>query len=107
VSIHSYDVGDIVRLGNHSTNTDTAAFTDASGVATDPTTVTLVLDKPDGTTTTYTYLGNPALLKETTGRYYVDVALTLAGLWYYRLAGTGTVQAAAEGVLNVRSSLVL
>lgn len=106
-SLHSYDIGDVVRLGNHSTNTDTAAFSDASGVVTDPTVVTLALKKPDGTTTTYTYNGAPALSKESTGRYYVDVPLTDAGRWYYRLVGTGTVQAAAEGVLNVRISNVL
>lgn len=104
-SIRSYDTGDVVRLGNHSTNTDTSAFTDALGVATDPTGVTLVVDKPDGTTTTtYTYAGSPALSKESTGRYYVDVQLDQSGMWAYRLAGTGTAQAADEGQLHVRKS---
>ena len=105
MSISSYDTGDVVRLGNHSTNTATAAFTDALGVATDPSVVTLVVDKPDGTTTTtYTYGGSPALSKETTGRYYVDVTIDQAGLWAYRLAGTGTAQAADEGQFHVRKS---
>lgn len=106
MGIHSYYVGHVARIGNHSTNDEAEAFTDAAtGAATDPSGVTLKVVEPDGDTTTYTYLGSPALSKETTGRYYVDVQLTGAGMWSYRLAGTGSAQAAFEGQLHVRKSV--
>lgn len=102
--IASYDVGDQPRIGNH-TGSGADAFTDAAGTATDPSTsVTLQVVKPGGTSTTYTYSGSPALFKETTGRYYVDVILDASGLWSYRLLGVGTsIQTAAEGQLHVRA----
>jgi hypothetical protein len=105
MAIRSYSVGSRVRLGNHSSNTDTAAFTTVGGVATDPTAVTLVAEKPDQTSTTYTYAGL-TLSKETTGRYYVDVTLDQAGLWTYRMAGTGAVVATMEHQLHVRVSSI-
>jgi hypothetical protein len=98
--ISSYDVDDRVRLGNHSSNPNTAPFTTVAGVPTDPTTVTLVVKEPDGTLTTYTY---PATLsKESTGRFYTDITLDAAGLWSYRLTGTGAVVAVEEGQLHAR-----
>lgn len=105
--ITSYDEGDQPRIGNHA-DSGADAFTDTSGVVTDPTTITLTVKEPDGTATIYQYSGNPALFKETTGRYYRDVLLDAPGLWTYRLLGVGTqVQAAAEGQLHVRQSGVL
>jgi hypothetical protein len=103
--IHSYDVGDRVRLGNHSTNTATGPFTTVGGAVTDPTTITLTVQKPDTTETAYTY-ALATLSKESTGRYYVDVTLDQAGLWSYRLAGTGAVIAVEEAQLHVRKSNV-
>lgn len=106
MSITSYDLGDQPRVGNH-TDGGADAFTDTSGVVTDPATVTLRVQEPDGTTTTYQYGGSPALFKETTGRYYLDLLLDAEGLWSFRLVGAGTqVQTAAEGQLHVRKSLV-
>ena len=42
------------------------------------------------------------LTKEATGRFYRDVELDAAGEWRFRLAGSGAVQAAAEGRLFAR-----
>lgn len=107
MSITSYDVGDQPRIGNHAAS-GAAAFTDTSGVTTDPATVTLRVVEPNGDSTIYQYSGSPALFKETAGRYYVDILLDTAGMWSYRLLGVGTqVQTAAEGQLHVRKSLVV
>lgn len=100
--ITSYDYGDRVRLGNHSSNTSTTAITDVAGDAVDPTDLTMVVRKPDGTSTTYTYNGTPPLSKETVGRYYADVTLDAEGLWAYTLAWTGTAVGAESGALHVR-----
>lgn len=102
MGITSYDVGDRMRLGNHSSNTSTGAISDVNGDPVDPTDITLVVREPDGTSTTYAFNGSPALNKENTGRYYADVTLDAAGLWKYRLAWTGAAIGAEEGVLHVR-----
>jgi hypothetical protein len=108
MAIRSYDHNDRVRLGNPSTNTATAAFTTVGGVATDPTDVALTVRRPSGVTTVYRYptpgVDEEVLVKEGTGRYYADVTLNAAGVWFYALAGTGAVYAAEEGALHVRKS---
>lgn len=99
------DVGDLVRFGNPTAATDAAAFATSNGTATDPTAVTLVVEKPDGTQTTYAWptpgAGQSALTKEGTGRFYAEVTLDQDGTWRHRLVGTGAVAAAAEGTLRV------
>ena len=103
---NAYDVGDRLRLGNHSGNTATTAFKNSAGVDTDPTAITLRLEKPDGTATTYTHNGTPALTRETTGRYYVDVDLDQSGVWAAELKGTGAIVALDQWQFFVRSNLV-
>lgn len=94
-----WDVGDVVTLGNCTAAVNARApaewepFANKLGAAADPTTVTLTVTKPDGTTTVYTAGGTPplALTRESIGRYWVDVALDQAGVWTWVLAGTGAV----------------
>lgn len=99
-----YDIGDQVRLGNYSGADGAAAFATLAGTATDPTVVTLTVEKPDGSQLVYGYPSAGAdgtLTKESTGRFYRDVTLDQSGMWSYRLVGTGAVVAAAEGQLHV------
>jgi len=105
VGITSYDVGDRVRLGNHSSNTATTAILDADGAPVDPAQVSLIVTEPDGTSTTYTQAGPDVLAKESTGRYYVDVTLDAAGLWAYALVGAGTAVFREEAQLHARKSV--
>lgn len=105
MSIASYDVGDRVRLGNHSSNTSTTAILDADGAPVDPAQVSLIVREPDGTSTTYTVGGLNALAKESTGRYYADVTLDAAGLWSYALVGAGTAVFREEAQLHARRSV--
>ncbi len=106
----SYDKGDRIRLGNHSA-LGVSAFKNSTGTDTDPTAVTLKVKDPEGTVVTYSWpTGSPALTRETTGRFYIDLDLpdnALVGTWYYRLAGTGTVMAAEEGSFVVNPSAVV
>lgn len=105
----AYDVGDLARVGNPSQDTDAAAFATLAGTATDPTAVTLTVERPDGTLLAYAWPSagtNGTLTKESAGRFYVDIAIDQVGRWDYRLVGTGAVTAAAEGSLYVRRRLV-
>ncbi len=71
-----------------------------SSVDTDPTTVSLLVRKPDGTTTTYTY--SATITKDSTGNYSKQVTLDQRGIWYYAWTGTGTCVASATGTVTVR-----
>jgi len=72
-----------------------------AGVLTNPTTVVLTVKMPDGTTAT------PAATLESTGVYRYDLLVSASGVWSYRWAATGAVQAAEEDRLYVRASGVL
>jgi RPA family protein len=85
----TYDKGDLVRV--------TGTFTNAAGTAIDPTMVKFQVLNPAGTTTTYTYGVDAALVKSAVGVYYVDISADVTGIYYYRFYSTGTGQAADEG----------
>jgi hypothetical protein len=77
----------------------TAPFT-VAGVATDPTTVTLKVKSPAGTTTTYTYaLGE--VTKDSVGNYSKVITPTISGAWFYWWAGTGACIATAQAGFQV------
>lgn len=104
------DIGDLERFGNPSQDTASAAFTNLAGVATDPTTVLLTVQKPDGTQLHYGWPSAGAdgtLTRESAGRFYFDVLLDQAGKWQFRLAGSGAVTAASEGSLRVQRQRVV
>lgn len=67
-----------------------------NGVATDPTTVSVVITDPTGTQTTYAY--NPGSITRTgTGAYQLLVPTTIVGVWSYEWIGTGTASDVAAG----------
>jgi bacillopeptidase F (M6 metalloprotease family) len=77
-----------------------AAFTNAAGAATDPTSVVLKYRSGAGSTTTVTYPSSP-VTKDSTGNYHADFDTTgWAGpdalLYVTEWTGTGTVQAIAS-----------
>jgi hypothetical protein len=77
----SYHVGDELRA--------TATFKNLALVLTDPTTVTISIEEPDGTLTPYTY---PATVdKLSTGVFYKDFIPDAPGRWKARAIGTGAV----------------
>lgn len=104
------DVGDMYRFGNPSQDTSSAAFTDLDGDPADPTAVTLVVQKPDGTQLAYGWPSagdDGTLTRESAGRFYFEVVIDQAGKWQFRLAGTGVVYAASEGSLKVNRQRVV
>jgi hypothetical protein len=91
----TYDIGDRIRLG--------ATFQDLNGTLADPTTVSLMVKKPNMPAVTYNYALSPAIVtKDSVGRYHVDLDLHLSGTWKYKWIGTGTIIAAEEGRIFVR-----
>lgn len=90
---NTYVVGDLVRVS--------CVFTTQGGAFIDPSTVTVTILYPDGTTTT------PSVTRDSVGNYHSDVSATQSGRWRYRWAATGTGQSAVEGVYTVNASQVI
>lgn len=68
----------------------------AEGVDVDPTTVSLDLRSPSGIETSYVYLTDDEIQKDTTGDYICDVTPDEPGRWVYRWRTTGTGTALRE-----------
>lgn len=92
----TYEVGDESTLA--------ATFKDAAGTPTDPTAVTLKIKPPSGSVATHVY-GSSSVVRDSAGAYHFVLALTATGTWHYRWVGTGTLAAAGEGFLSVRSTV--
>ena len=85
----NFDLGTLVRT--------TCTFTDATGGVQDPTAVLFSFKTPGATTvTTYTYLVDVALVRDSTGVYHVDINGSTAGIYHVRFYSTGVGQAAEE-----------
>ncbi len=91
-----YDIGDVAVLRG--------VFTTSAGAAVDPTAVRVFVKAPDGTETIYTYGVDLGVIKDSTGAYHFNLALTEKGSWFYRWVGTGAAVAAGESHLKVNQS---
>ena len=89
-----YDIGDVARCS--------VTFKNLTGTTVDPDTVVLEIKLPDSSVTTYTYLIDAAVIKDSTGKYHVDHFLTQGGIHYYKWTGSGTVYAAEESQFFVK-----
>lgn len=80
-----------------------------NGVATDPTTVSLLVKDPTGTVTTYTWAGGD-ITRVAAGDFWMDLDIgttaAASGEYAYAYRGTGVATAADEGRFTVRKSMV-
>ena len=77
----------------------------ASGALMDPAAVFFKFKDPtSGVVTIYTYGVDSQLVKDSTGKYHVDVNASSVGRWYYKFYSTGSGQAAYENHFSVKSS---
>jgi len=94
---NTYDVGDSVRISG--------SFT-VLNVATDPTAVLMKVKKPGATESTVYDYGQAQVVKDSTGKFHVDIIIDRSGRWYYRWEGTGACYAASEDSFMVRGQKV-
>ena len=92
----AYDINDLVRC--------TAQFKTTSGTLVDPTAVIFKLKNPAGTVTSFTYGVDADLVRDSLGKYHIDVAVDRVGIWHYRFEGTGTAKAASESKFSIKQS---
>jgi len=97
MSHKAWDRGDSVRL--------TANFRDYAGALADPTQVFFKYMQPDSATPIVLEEGvDAALVKTSTGIFYVNLSVAIEGIWRWRFEGIGVVVAASEGTLAVKDS---
>ena len=92
-----YYINTVMRL--------TVNFQNDSAADVDPTTVTFKTMSPSGTETSYVYLTDSEIQKESVGDYYADITPDEAGRWFFRWVTTGTgTTIAIEGDFLVQDS---
>lgn len=82
------------------------ALTNIAGVAVDPGVLRLKFKSPAGVVTTWLVTAGQ-VVKDAVGSYHAEIPLSEAGSWRYRWEADAPNQGAAEGVLNVRKSVVI
>ena len=75
------------------------------GVPTDPTTITLLVTDPTGTSNTYTFAGGQ-ITRTSAGIYTKDIPCTLAGTWTYKWTGTSAASDVSAGTWEVQETLL-
>jgi len=90
-----YARGNVVRL--------TGTFYDIDDAVTDPAAVSFQYKFPGGSTVTLVYGTDAAVVKSSTGVYYVDLATDTVGITFYRFLSTGTGKAAAWSQFQVKT----
>ena len=78
-----------------------------SGTDTDPSVVKCFYKDPNNVVTTLTYGVDNALVKDSTGKYHVDITTTIVGNWWYRFEATGAVVAANEAEFVISLSQIV
>ena len=94
-----FDKGTLVRTWCDFVDRTTGQFVD-------PATVRCLYRKPDGTNTTLTYGTDNALVKDSTGKYHVDLNGNAEGQWWFRWESTGANQGAYEGTFQIKPSAI-
>lgn len=85
-----------------------AIFTNSAGTAADPATIKFSYTAAAlGVTTTYTYVTDAALVKSSTGNYYVDIdSRESGGMYDWRFFSTGSGQTSNQDKFYVRPATV-
>ena len=94
--IPEFDVGDVPRSFGE--------FRDAAGALADPQTVKVSVRPPSGVISTYVFGTDAAVVKDSTGKYHIDIDANASGAWAVRWFSEGTGKAAVEMRFKVKKS---
>jgi hypothetical protein len=88
-----FDIGDTAHIA--------ITFADLNGTPTNPSTVVLTIQAPDGTQTT------PGTTNDGSGLYHYDLAVAQSGIYRFKWVGTGAINAVEEGEIAVKESILV
>lgn len=77
------------------------------GVDTDPSTVKCLYKDPSGAITTLVYGVDGVLVKDGAGKYHADIYANVAGYWFYRFEGSGSLVSAGEAEFRINESQIV
>lgn len=80
------------------------SVTTLAGLAADPGALTLKIEPPAASVTTYTYGTAAEIVRDGVGLYHADIPLTTPGRWYYRWELSTPNAGAVEGSIEVKRS---
>src|SRR4051794_14834239 len=83
------------------------AFRDLNGDLIDPGGVKVYVKDPAGVVMIKIFGTDTEVVKESTGRYHMEVEANVVGRWTYRFESTGTGKAADERDFVVRASKIV
>lgn len=89
--MNSFDIGDVIRV---------QCTFKVGTTPTDPTSTTLTIEKPNGTTST------PSVSSGGTGIKYGDYTAADVGYHHWKMQGTGTAAGVAQGSFYVRQGQI-
>jgi hypothetical protein len=95
-----YDYGAVVRVEI----TVKDPFSDPPNQPIDPTGISAMLKKPDGTVVNHSYGGGGSIIKTAVGIYRLEFVVDEEGEWLYRFETTGIGQGAVERKIIVNNS---
>jgi len=72
-----------------------------NNVATDPTTVTLKWQAPGNIITTWVFITDFQVIKDSVGNYHADLNINIHGTWQFRWIGTGIAQGTGQSSFEV------
>lgn len=92
-----------IYVGSIRTVYTSAPFKDPDGNPMDPTTVRIRWRIDDGDETVWVYGEDNEVVRDDVGEYHADITLVYGGLYFARIEGEGSVQAASEETFLVES----
>lgn len=81
-----------------------ASFTDIAGNPVDPGGVFFQHKDPAGVTVTKQYGVDPEVVRDSAGKYHMDVTADQSDDWWYRIYSTGTAMSAQEETFTIHIS---
>ncbi len=91
-----FQQGELVRVS--------VEFRNLAGELIDPSVVSFEFQQPGAAKTTYVHGVNSQLVRDSTGRFRVDVSATTSGYVPWRWFATGTGQSAVSGMFLVKAA---
>jgi hypothetical protein len=72
-----------------------------AGAEVNPGTVSVKVKSPLGVITTYVYLTNPEVVKDSDGNYHIDIDPDRQGVWSVKWIGTGANKGSAKSRFKI------